>query len=127
MQINKEILINELDLPSSAIEDKIISLDRWTVAHEIIFEYKGKFYRTWYSEGATEYQDEGPWEFDEIVDCEEVEQREVLVKQWFKVDDDKDDDDKEDDDKEDDDKEDDDKEDDDKEDGVWVARWLTHY
>lgn len=45
----------------------------------------GKFYQTTYSEGATEMQDERPWEYEDEVECEEVELREVKVKKWMPV------------------------------------------
>lgn len=48
--------------------------------HEIVFEDNGKFYQTTYSEGATEMQYESPWEYDDEVECTEVELREVKVK-----------------------------------------------
>ena len=67
------------------IEDNIIDTSRWSIIHEIIFENGGKFYRTTYSEGATEMQWEEPWEYEEEVECEEVELREVTVNKWLPV------------------------------------------
>lgn len=78
----KEFLKNELDLPYSAIKDTIVDTSRWSIQHEIIFEYEGKFYRTYYSVGATEMQDERPWEYDDTVECTEVEIKQVLVSKW---------------------------------------------
>lgn len=78
----KEYLKNELDLPYSAIKDTIVDTSRWSVQHEIIFEFQGKFYRTYYSVGATEMQDERPWEYDDTVECTEVEIKQVLVSKW---------------------------------------------
>ena len=40
---------------------------------------------TTYSEGATEYQDERPWEYEDEVKCTEVELKEVKVKKWIPV------------------------------------------
>ena len=48
---SKEYLIEELDLPSSSIIDKVIDTTRWSVIHEIVFEDNGKFYQTTYSVG----------------------------------------------------------------------------
>lgn len=42
---------------------------------------------TTYSEGATEYQDERPWEYEDEVKCTEVELKEAKVKKWMPVDD----------------------------------------
>lgn len=83
--LSSRFLKEELDLPYSAIEDNVIGNDRWSVHHCIIFEYNGKYYRAYYSEGATELQDECPWEYEDVVSCEEVELREVSVKQWCPV------------------------------------------
>ena len=40
-----------------------------------------------YSEGATEFQDERPWEYDDEIKCTEVELKEVKVKKWIPVED----------------------------------------
>lgn len=82
---SKEYLIEELDLPSSSIIDKVIDTTRWSVIHEIVFEDNGKFYQTTYSVGATEMQYERPWEYVDEVKCIEVELREVKVKKWVPV------------------------------------------
>lgn len=37
-----------------------------------MFSWNGKTYKTYYSVGATEYQDESPWEYEEGVECIEV-------------------------------------------------------
>ena len=86
---NKEYLTKELGLPYDCklIKDDIIDTTRWSIVHEIVFEDKGKFYMTTYSEGATEYQDERPWEYEDEVKCTEVELKEVKVKKWIPVDD----------------------------------------
>ncbi|MED3792450.1 hypothetical protein P4571_08335 [Niallia alba] len=82
IRLDKDYMIKELDLPCSAILDEITDTSRWSVHHRIIFAYQGKFYETYYSVGATEMQDESPWEYDETVECAEVELREVRVKKW---------------------------------------------
>ena len=86
---NKEYLTKELGLPyyCKLIKDDIIDTTRWSIVHEIVFEDKGKFYMTTYSEGATEYQDERPWEYEDEVKCTEVELKEVKVKKWIPVED----------------------------------------
>lgn len=82
---SKDYLRDELDLPCSALVDDIIDNSRWSIHHKIIFEDNGKFYQTYYSVGATECQDESPWEYDETIECTEVELREVKVKKWVVV------------------------------------------
>lgn len=84
---DKKYLTHELDLPWAAEEDHVVGNSRWTVNHEIIFidPADGKHYRTHYSVGATECQEEGPWEYDDKVSCEEVEKKEVTVVKWVAV------------------------------------------
>jgi len=85
IKLHKDFLINKLDLPYSAIKDDIVDTSRWSIHREIIFAYEGKFYRTYYSEGATEMQDERPWEYETEIECIEVELKEVKVKKWVEV------------------------------------------
>ena len=69
------------------ISTEITGNSRWSINHELIFEYNGKFYRVDYSEGATEYQAESPFEYEpEYVLCTEIRQVEKLVKVWEVVD-----------------------------------------
>ena len=82
---DKEYLIEELILPDKAILDTIVNTSRWSVHHEIIFCDQGKYWKTWYSIGATEQQDEWPWEHQHEVECFEVEKREVVVETWVEV------------------------------------------
>lgn len=82
IELDRDFVINELDLPDSAILDEITDTSRWSIHHRIIFAYQGKFWETYYSEGATEMQDERPWEYDDTIECIEVELKEVKVKKW---------------------------------------------
>lgn len=84
MKFGKDFLVDELDLPDSAIEDNIYDTRRWSEDHEIVFKYDGKYYQACYSCGATEMQDESPWEYEDEIDCTEVVQKEILVKKWVK-------------------------------------------
>ncbi len=84
---DKDYLVNELDLPYAAEEDHVVDNSRWSINHEIVFKDKdGKYYSTAYSVGATECQDEGPWEYEDQVECTEVEKRQVMVEKWMPVD-----------------------------------------
>lgn len=85
IQFDRKIL-KEQDLPYSALEDKITGHGRWSVVHEIVFELGGKFYRTTYSIGATEMQDERPWQYEDSVTCEEVKRVEKVIQDWAPVD-----------------------------------------
>lgn len=55
------------DMPEGVevIYDKIIDNRRWSIDHEIVIKKDGKFYMDTYSVGATESQDESPWEYSE--------------------------------------------------------------
>lgn len=56
------------------VEDTISGTGRWSVYHDMVFEYESKFYRTSYSVAATESQCEEPYEYEnDMVDCTEVE------------------------------------------------------
>jgi len=84
---DKNYLVNELDLPWTAEEDRIIGNGRWSINHEIVFEDNdGKFYQTRYSVGSTEIQDERPWEYEDQVECVEVVKKPVTVMKWVPVD-----------------------------------------
>lgn len=85
IKLHKDYLMNELYLPDNAIKDDITDTSRWSIYHDIIFTHDGKFYRTYYSVGATEMQWESPWENETEVECTEVELKEVMVKKWVVV------------------------------------------
>ena len=60
------------------IEDKFEDTSRWSIAYRRVFEFNHKFYVTYYSVGATECQDEGPYEYDpDEIECPEVFPTEV--------------------------------------------------
>jgi len=69
----RELLWDDID-DAELVSDIIDDHRRWSVGHTIIFMFDGKFYKTSYSVGATEYQDEQPFEYcDDEIDCVEVE------------------------------------------------------
>ncbi|KXZ22393.1 hypothetical protein P4T89_12745 [Bacillus nakamurai] len=82
IKLDKDYMINQLELPESSILEEITGISRWSVNYRIVFPYQGRFYETFYSRGATEIQDESPWEYDDQVECYEVELKEVKVKKW---------------------------------------------
>jgi hypothetical protein len=83
-----KLVIGEDSESLKLIEDDITDTGRWTVHHKMIFEdvETGKFYLTNYSVGATEQQDEYPFEYapDEI-SCVEVKPVEKIVIKYVKV------------------------------------------
>jgi hypothetical protein len=72
MKFKKEFLQDLLG-SDDVVEDKIVDHSRWSVVHDLIFRHEGKFYYVSYSEGATEMQDESPFEYsDDETECPEV-------------------------------------------------------
>lgn len=91
MKFKKEFMIDlvygELeDEDASIVEDKIIETSRWSVIHKIVFKFNDKFYESNYSIGATEMQDEGPYEYSKNeIECPEVRLVEKLMKVYERV------------------------------------------
>jgi len=89
VKLPKETLLQILDREhdtAEVISDEIVDSSRWSNHYELIFKLDDKFYRTSYSVGATESQDEGPWEYEEgEIDCTLVEPREVTVIKYVAV------------------------------------------
>ena len=56
----------------NVVRDTIVEHNRWTVRHELIFKEGDKIFRAHYHVGATEYQEEHPWEHEDPVKVVEV-------------------------------------------------------
>lgn len=54
---------------AKVVEDVLTGTGRWTINHRLTFEQNGVLYQTTYREGATECQDERPWEYVSEVEC----------------------------------------------------------
>ena len=70
------------------IEDEVCDHSRWSVIHSMIFKVlaTGKYYCTSYSVGATEYQDEGAYEYSSAeIECTEVIPKKIEVIQYVEV------------------------------------------
>jgi len=71
------------------MEDDIVDTSRWSIHHSMVFKFENKFYISHYSMGATEQQDESPYEYDGdkdgMVECQEVVQKEIMTKVWVGV------------------------------------------
>jgi hypothetical protein len=70
-------------LPMEWVQEKIVDTSRWSIYYEVIVKINGKFYCISYSRGATEYQNESPFENDSSIEFFPV--NEVLVKDYVKV------------------------------------------
>jgi hypothetical protein len=64
---------------TNILRNEQIDNTRWSIVYELVFKHDGKLYRTEYSRGATEQQDERPWQYDDEVECTEVEAFEKTV------------------------------------------------
>ncbi|MEH7552848.1 hypothetical protein [Bacillus altitudinis] len=84
--LDRNYLVDHLGLPLNAVLKEIVETSRWSIHYRIVFAYQDKFYETTYKEGATELQEESPWEYDDQVECFEVELKEVMVKKWVRKD-----------------------------------------
>ena len=94
MQLEKELLLSILnediddDSPWSIVENDIIDTCRWSEIYNFTVHDKetNKYYNTTYSCGATECQDEGPWEYEgDLINVTEVEPKEVTVIRYVPV------------------------------------------
>lgn len=55
------------------ISNELYDTSRWSIYYEMIFKFEDRFYKTTYSVGATESQDESPYEYDgNEIECIEV-------------------------------------------------------
>lgn len=62
------------------IKDEIYETGRWSNYHKCVFKIGDKYYSTEYSVGATEMQDESPYEYDgEWIEVTEVVPKEVTT------------------------------------------------
>lgn len=70
---------------ASVVINEITDIDRWSTHHRVVFKLGGKYYESHYSRGATEMQDESPYEYDgEWIKVTEVIPKEVTVIQYVK-------------------------------------------
>lgn len=71
MKFSKEFL---QDMEGETLSEKVIDTRRWVIVYERIFEFEGKVYQTIYEVGATEQQDQAPYEYEENeIECPEFE------------------------------------------------------
>ncbi len=76
------------DIPLVMIKETITDTGRWTITYEAVIQdlTDGKFYKIWYSRGATEMQDESPFEYDgDEIECVEVEPFQKTVTRYRTV------------------------------------------
>jgi len=67
------------------VEEEIFDTSRWSLTYKAIIKYQDKFYKTFYRVGATEQQEEKPWEFDDVAELVEVHQVPKTMMVWEEV------------------------------------------
>lgn len=78
-----DLLWGDADDSWEIISDEISGTSRWAIERDLIFSVDGKTYITYYRVGATESQDEGPWEYDgDEIECYPVQAVEKTVTVW---------------------------------------------
>lgn len=86
MKFTRQQLVDSLDDDDATVLSEICDTSRWSIQYRRVFKLDGKFYETFYSVGATEQQDESPYEYDsESIECDEVAPVEVLMTVYQKV------------------------------------------
>jgi len=67
-------IIFDLNKNFVTIEKQIIEISRWSIRYSIVIQRlsDGKFFKSCYSEGATELQDEQPYEYEDEAIFKEV-------------------------------------------------------
>lgn len=62
------------------IKNWLVDTSRWSLIYGLVFSYQDKFYETTYSCGATESQDESPFEYSpKEIECREVKPVDTVV------------------------------------------------
>jgi hypothetical protein len=84
MQFPKDDLLRLLedDIPDNyaKISERVTGTGRWSIRYELIFRHNNQFFRTNYSVGATESQDESPYEYEgDMIDVTEVFAKEKTI------------------------------------------------
>ncbi len=85
MKFKKEFL-QDIIGEKETISSEVIETGRWHILYYDIFKHEDKFYETSYRVGATEEQDESPYEFDSNeIECNEVVPVEYTAIKYVKV------------------------------------------
>lgn len=67
-------------------EDKIIEIGRWEIYHLLVFrDIDGTYWETDYWHGTTEMQPERPWEYEDEVECRQVERKITPIIKFFPI------------------------------------------
>lgn len=84
-KFSKQFMLEEV--LGNTISDEVVDNSRWSINHEIVFEHEGKFYGATYSVGATESQDERPWQYDgDEIEVWELKKAKVTREEFVLID-----------------------------------------
>jgi hypothetical protein len=80
----RSLVYNDLEGWDAVTEEEIVDTSRWSVFYSRVYKHIGtnKFYEMGYSSGATEQQDERPFEYDDPV-LVEVKSVPTMVIKWL--------------------------------------------
>lgn len=79
MKFTKELLLEKLN-SDDQILNEITGTSRWSIQYRLVFRHEDKLYESHYQTGATENQDESPWEYDgSEIECSEVKRVEKIA------------------------------------------------
>lgn len=88
-KFDKKYLTKELELPwwdENVVLDEIIDKDRWDDCHRLVFkDLDGTLWETTYWVGATEIQPEGPWEYEDMIECKQVKLAPVIIEDYLPI------------------------------------------
>lgn len=77
-QFSKQFLLEEVLGEDCVVSDEIVGHRRWSVDRYMVFEHEGKLYGVNYSVGATESQEERPWENEgDMIEVDELKRAKV--------------------------------------------------
>jgi hypothetical protein len=88
VKLAKQVALDILDGDKSQGEvvlDEITGKGRWSIRYRVVFKIGDKFLLGSYSVGATENQDEGPWEHQDNPEFEEVEAYERTITDYRSI------------------------------------------
>jgi hypothetical protein len=75
-----QALVTDDQEGADVIINELVDTSRWSVHYRMVFKFEDKFYQTFYSCGATETQDESPYEYDGAqIECKEVFATEKVI------------------------------------------------
>jgi hypothetical protein len=87
-QFLKDVLWDEAE-GAKKVNDEVTGKRRWSIDHFLVFSFEGRLWGVCYSVGATEQQDETPFEYDpDEIECQEMKAVEVTVTKYQPVKDD---------------------------------------